>query len=74
MFRSSLAIRREIGDRRGEGWMQHSLARVAGLERRTEVAVSAAEEARRIAVELGDKELLQACDELNFPTLNLMEK
>jgi tetratricopeptide (TPR) repeat protein/class 3 adenylate cyclase len=63
-FGRSLEIRRSIGDRAGEAWMLHGLARVEALLGGTAAAEERLAEVRRIAGELEDGELVQACEEL----------
>jgi serine/threonine protein kinase/tetratricopeptide (TPR) repeat protein/class 3 adenylate cyclase len=63
-YQQSLSIRQQRGDRRGEGWMHHHLARAfeaAGLRDQQRDAVARAE---AIGVELADAELLAACQAL----------
>ncbi|HUE85942.1 MAG TPA: tetratricopeptide repeat protein [Vicinamibacterales bacterium] len=63
-YEQSLVIRQRLGDRRGEGWMRHHLARAcheAGLE---EQARQHATRAAAIGGELGDGELVAACQAL----------
>lgn len=59
-FRSSLDIRRELGDRRGEGWMLHGLARAAIADgeypERTDDLLTRAEEIGRA---LPDRDLVE---------------
>lgn len=61
-YGDSLAIRRRIGDRRGEGWVLHQLARTAEARGEQINANGLRRDARHIAVETGDVELLEACD------------
>jgi tetratricopeptide (TPR) repeat protein/class 3 adenylate cyclase len=66
-YERSLMIRQEVGDRRGEGWMHHHLARAChdageGDRARQEVA-----RAEAIGLELGDGEILAACRQLAAP-------
>ena len=66
-YEQSLAIRERLGDRRGEGWMRHLLARASqeagqGDRARQEAALAAA-----IAEELADGELVAACRALSQP-------
>jgi tetratricopeptide (TPR) repeat protein/class 3 adenylate cyclase len=61
-YEASLAIRRRIGDRRGEGWMLYNLARAADISGENAAAGAFREDARRVGVELGDNELLRACE------------
>jgi len=63
-YRRSLDIRREIGDRRGEGWMLHRLALIESSSGRRDNVRTWAAEASRIAEIEGDRELLQACEEV----------
>jgi tetratricopeptide (TPR) repeat protein/class 3 adenylate cyclase len=59
-YESSLDIRRRIRDRRGEGWMLHQCARVSSLLGDAERAVALEREARAIALDVRDAELLHA--------------
>lgn len=60
-FDASLAIRRQIDDRRGEGWMLHHLARTRGRTGDASGAEALFGEAERIADECGDAALRSAC-------------
>lgn len=60
-FRDSLAIRRTIGDRRGEGWMLERLARLADARGDFDDAIRLRQEARHIADDIGEADLLEAC-------------
>jgi tetratricopeptide (TPR) repeat protein len=60
-FDASLAIRRQIDDRRGEGWMLHHLARTRARMGDASGAEALFGEARRIAAECGDATLGRAC-------------
>lgn len=60
-YESSLGLRREIGDRRGEGWMLYGLAQVDRSSGAVELARDRASEACKIAEECDDEELLRAC-------------
>ncbi len=60
---TSLEIRREIGDRRGEGWMLYHLARLNSSQGMDEQAGEQMAEAGSIAAELDDPDLRKACDE-----------
>jgi tetratricopeptide (TPR) repeat protein len=62
-YRRSLEIRREIGDRLGEGWMLHRLAAAESSNGQTPQTRQWAAEASRIAESEGDSELLEACEE-----------
>lgn len=59
-YEESLRIRREIGDRTGEGWMLLSLGRVSTGGVRDGEPRRYREEAQSIAFECGDEELLAA--------------
>lgn len=63
-YRQSLDIRREIGDRHGEGWMLHHLAVTGFSSGHTDHVGEWVAEALRIAESEGDSELLQACEDL----------
>jgi tetratricopeptide (TPR) repeat protein len=67
-FRASLAIRRDIRDRRGEAWMRHALARTEMRSGRSDAALRQVLVLRGLALTLDDGELLAACDELNTNT------
>ena len=73
MFEDSLELRRAINDRKGEGWMQHAIARAAAQAGAVEAAVAALVAAREIALQLDDAELAQACDEMVVLTPSHME-
>src|SRR5262249_48344881 len=57
-FRASLTIRREIGDRIGEGWMLYHLARVSVSLLEKSQALEYFSEAVRIANECEEKDLI----------------
>jgi tetratricopeptide (TPR) repeat protein/class 3 adenylate cyclase len=64
LYERSLAIRREIGDRRGEAWMLHHLAQVAiarGTLAEADEYIAAAAQA---ANDCDDEQLVQACARL----------
>jgi tetratricopeptide (TPR) repeat protein len=63
-YAASLEIRQEIGDRKGEGWMSHHLARVLFSEGGREQALPLLNRATAIAVETGDQQLGAACARL----------
>lgn len=63
-FSRSLDIRRAIGDRRGEGWMLHGLARCELARGVPYLVREHATAAARIAEECGDGELASACEQL----------
>jgi len=63
-YRRSLEIRREIGDRQGEGWMLHHLAMTECSDGQTDNAREWAEQASQIAESESDSELIQACADL----------
>src|SRR5699024_4090301 len=54
---ASLALRRELGDRHGEGWMLAQLARVHDAAGEKGAAAAARAEGARIAEETGDSAL-----------------
>jgi class 3 adenylate cyclase/tetratricopeptide (TPR) repeat protein len=56
----SLALRYELRDRRGEGWMQEHLARIYAAQGAHEAAHIAASAALAIATETGDEALQEA--------------
>jgi hypothetical protein len=60
----SLDLRRQCGDRAGEGWMLQRLALAHGAGGGADRASECAAEAARIAVETEDEELAAACREL----------
>jgi tetratricopeptide (TPR) repeat protein len=62
-YETSLEIRREIGDRKGEGWMLYRLARLNASQGADEQAREQMAEAGSIAAELDDSDLRKACDE-----------
>ena len=62
VFRSSLGIRKEIGDRKGEGWMAYQLGVAYAAQKADIEASECFAEARRIAEECGEAELLRACE------------
>jgi len=63
-YRHSLDIRREIGDRTGEGWMLHHLAMTGSANGQAGQSREWATEASRIAEREGDSELERACEDL----------
>ena len=63
-YEASLAIRRAIGDRRGEGWMLHNLANAHDREGRTAVARELVLQAAAIATEQSDAELSVASERM----------
>jgi serine/threonine protein kinase/tetratricopeptide (TPR) repeat protein len=63
-YSRSLDIRRAIGDRRGEGWMLHGLARCELARGIPYLVREHATAAARIAEECGDGELATACEQL----------
>jgi tetratricopeptide (TPR) repeat protein len=64
LYTESRGLREEIGDRPGEGWMHNRIARAHLSLGAPQVASQHADLARQIAVELGDRELLLACEQL----------
>jgi len=63
LYEESLALRRRAGDRRGQGWMLLALARSTWAGDEPEAARAHLEEARKVAREVDDTELHDACDE-----------
>jgi tetratricopeptide (TPR) repeat protein len=63
-YRRSLALRQRLGDRRGEGWMLHHLARVQGDRGLAGEARDLIDRASRIAAGCHDDELTAALDGL----------
>ena len=63
-YRCSLEVRRQIGDRHGEAWMLHHLAKAESSNGRTDHIREWATEAAHIAASEGDSELLHACEDL----------
>ena len=61
---AALAIRRELGDVRGEGWMLHLLARTHAARNRPDRARESATLAARAAAACNDAELQAACESL----------
>jgi tetratricopeptide (TPR) repeat protein len=64
---ASLALRRELSDRRGEGWMLERLARILVARDLREAAARAAEESAAIAGELDDDALRDVLARLDLP-------
>lgn len=62
-YETSLEIRRELGDRRGEGWMLYHLARLNASRGANEQAREQMAEAASIAAEVEDPDLRKVCDE-----------
>jgi tetratricopeptide (TPR) repeat protein len=60
-YHASLDLRREIGDRRGEGWMLHALALAYAAQNLYTQASACAAQALAIAEEGTDEDLRQAC-------------
>lgn len=60
-YQASLEIRREIGDRKGEGWMLNSLALVFAAQNLHTQARDYLAQALAIAEECADEELRGAC-------------
>jgi serine/threonine protein kinase/tetratricopeptide (TPR) repeat protein len=69
LFTESLALREEVGDRPGEGWMHSRIAKAHIALGAPHSALQHADTARQIAHELGDRELLLACEQL-LPAAN----
>ncbi|MCP3979141.1 MAG: tetratricopeptide repeat protein [bacterium] len=65
-YQESMKIREEIGDRRGEGWMRHHLARTFATAGERDRARESAMLARAAAESVDDEELQRACDELGL--------
>jgi tetratricopeptide (TPR) repeat protein/class 3 adenylate cyclase len=63
-YQRSLEIRREMGDRPGEGWMLHHLATAQFSDGRKGDARACLAQASQIAEHLNDKDLIQACTHL----------
>ena len=63
-YTQSLALRRTLEDRRGEGWMLCGIARVHGARGDADAARAAALEAAALAADLDDTELAAACERL----------
>ncbi len=63
-YTRSLEIRRALGDRLGEGWMLHHLARAEVHLGLMDHSADHAAEAERIANECGEAELLASCRQL----------
>jgi tetratricopeptide (TPR) repeat protein len=63
-YERSLEVRRAHGDRRGEGWMLHDMARIRIRQGALGEARARASEARTAARETGDPRLGEACDRL----------
>jgi len=61
-FDASLSIRRQLNDRRGEGWMLHHLARTRALMGHAAAAAALFDDAARIAVDCGDAALRRGCE------------
>ena len=64
-FQSSLAIRRAIGDQRGEGWAHHHIARAQIARDRPDQAREALTLAERAGAACDDGELLASCRQLH---------
>ncbi len=62
-YETSLEIRRELGDRRGEGWMLYHLAKLNSSQGADNQAREQIAEAGLIAAEVDDADLRKACDE-----------
>jgi tetratricopeptide (TPR) repeat protein/class 3 adenylate cyclase len=63
-FEDSLEIRRETGDRRGEAWMLHNLARAGVVRGADDQARSWLAMAEAIAGQIGNQEIVTACERL----------
>ena len=63
-YQASLNLRREIGDRRGEGWMLHAIALEYDAVNSHEVAHDYMLKALGVARDSEDKELLKACNQI----------
>lgn len=66
-YLASLALRRALADRRGEGWMLQKLAAVAVTDGDIEAAQVEGAAAAEIATALGDAELAGACARILSP-------
>jgi len=66
-YEASLALRRQVGDRRGEGWMLHHVARACGRAGDDARARESAAAAAAIAVELDDTALSASCAAILAP-------
>ena len=66
-YEQSLAIRQRTGDRRGEAWMRHHLARVCLETGQADRAHQEVARAEAIGVELGNDEVVAACRRLVAP-------
>src|SRR5262249_30808756 len=64
-YASSLDIRREAGDRKGEAWMLYHLAAINLAGDSPMEAAAFLEQSRSIAAEAGDERLNAAIDNLN---------
>jgi tetratricopeptide (TPR) repeat protein len=62
-YEASLAIRRQIGDRKGEGWMLYHKADIFAALNEGERAKESSALAIQIALEVGDDKLNRACQE-----------
>jgi tetratricopeptide (TPR) repeat protein len=63
-YERSLRKRRAIGDRRGEGWMLHRLARAKGMLGAWEEAGTLLIRATELSTQCADDELMDACVQL----------
>ena len=71
-YQASHNIRRDIGDRQGEGWMLHALAQVDAAQNLYMQAHGDIEQALSIAQECADENLRRACIQVRdqLPTGN----
>jgi hypothetical protein len=67
-YEQSLEIRRSTGDRAGEGWMLHHVARTHLSRGLVEEGRRLAGNASSIAEAVGDPELKKACEQLRHLT------
>jgi tetratricopeptide (TPR) repeat protein len=63
-YERSLALRQRSGDRRGEGWMSHHLARACRAAGDLDLARDHASRSAAIAEQIRDGELAEACQRL----------
>jgi hypothetical protein len=64
-YLASLELRREVGDRQGEGWMLHHLAKVCA-ESEPERSHELLGQALAIAREISSEQLKKACIQLQM--------
>jgi len=63
-YRTSIDIRREIGDRKGEGWMLYSLASIYSLQKLRDQVHDCTNQALTIAEECRDEGLRRVCNQI----------